>query len=183
MERLHFSYLNQEYHQGVLGGWETQGCDREIDDRLGYRFVVQRVAHTERVAPGGILELEVDVMNRGYAAPFNHRPIDVILDDGTTRRVARLAADARTWASGVKTTLTVRLRIPADAVAGPHTVALRLPDPDSSLAEDPRYAIQLANDGVWHPETGDNQIIDALMIDSEAPGPRDSSANELVELR
>jgi len=77
----------------------------------------------------------------------------------------------------------VRLRIPADAVAGPHSISLRLPDAEPSLADDPRYAIQLANDGVWSAETADNQIIDALMIDPEAPGPRDSSANELVELR
>jgi hypothetical protein len=183
MERLHWSYLNQEYNQDVLAVWDTQGCAQEIDDRLGYRFAVTRVGHTERVAPGGILELEVDVMNRGYAAPFNQRPVEVVLDDGTTRRVARLAADARTWAAGVKTTLTVRLRIPADIVAGPHTLSLRLPDAEASLADDPRYAIQLANDAVWSGETGDNVIIDALMIDTEAPGPRDPSANELVELR
>lgn len=183
MERLHWSYLNQEYNQDVLAVWDSQGCGAEIDQRLGYRFAVARVAHTGMVAPGGELDLEIDVMNRGYASPYNERPVEVVLDDGTTRRVVRLAADARTWASGVKTTLTVRLRIPADTVAGPHTVSLRLPDAEPSLADDPRYAIQLANDGVWSSATADNQIIDALMIDPEAPGPRDSSANELVELR
>ena len=183
MERLHFSYLNQEYNRNVLAIWDDQGCAAEVDQRLGYRFAVTRVAHTERVAPGGVLDLELDVVNRGFASPYNERPVEVVLDDGTTRRVVRLAADARTWASGVKTTLTVRLRIPAEAVAGAHTVSLRLPDAEPSLAEDPRYAIQLANEGVWLSATGDNLIIDALTIDPEAPGPRDPSANELVELR
>jgi len=183
MERLHWSYLNQEYNRDVLAVWQTQGCAAEIDLRLGYRFAVARVAHTERVAPGGILDLEVDVVNRGFASPFNERPVEIVIGQGTTRRVVRLAADARTWAPGVKTTLTVRLRIPAATVAGAHAVALRLPDVEPSLAEDPRYAIQLANDGAWRPATGDNVIVDALMIDPEAPGPRDPGANELVELR
>jgi hypothetical protein len=183
MERLHWSYLNREYNQDVLGGWDSQGCGAAVDKRLGYRFAVTNVSHTETVAPGGELDLRVEIMNHGFAAPYNERPIEIVLDDGTTRRVARLAGDARTWAPGVKTTLSVRLRIPANAVAGPHSVSLRLPDAEPSIADDARYAIQLANDSTWNPETGDNVLIDALVISPEAPGPRDPSADELVELR
>lgn len=183
MQRLHWSYLNREYNPDVLGGWATQGCAAQVEQRLGYRFAVTRVSHTETVAPGGELDLRIEIMNRGFASPFNQRPVEIVLDDGTTRRVARLSVDARTWRAGVKTTLSVRLRIPADAVAGPHGVSVRLPDAEPSLAADARYAIQLANDGMWNPQTGDNVLIDALMISPEAPGPRDPGAHELVELR
>ena len=183
MADKHWAYLNSEYQQAVVAGWDAEGCGGEIRRRLGYRFALERVSHGEAVAPGGELTLEVEVHNRGFASPFNRRPVEVVLDDGTTRRVARLAAvDARQWAPGVTNTLTVRLRIPAGAVPGNSTLSLRLPDDAASLAEDPRYAIRFANDGVWSEVSGDNLLSDALVIDPAAPGPRDLEASVFAEL-
>jgi hypothetical protein len=182
MERLHWSYLNRQYHATVVSRWGSQGCDATIKTRLGYRFVLRRVAHSQRTPPGGVLALEMDIRNRGFATPFNARPMEVVLIKGSTRKVARLELDARELTAGLKTTVKTYLRIPADLPSGTYTLALRMPDAYSRLASDPRYAIQLANNDVWDATTGDNILTRSLVIDSGASGERDSSATSFVEL-
>jgi hypothetical protein len=179
----HWSYLNAEYNTTVLAGWQTGGCATEIRRRLGYRFVLERATYNEAVAPGGELTVTIDVANRGFAAPYNRRPVELVLTDGTTRMVARLAAlDARRWRAGETTRVTARLRVPATLATGTYTLALRLPDESASLARDPRYAIQLANQDVWGEAQGDNVLTRDLVIDPSAPGPRARVAGPLSEL-
>ena len=182
LEKHHWTYLNRLYKKDVIDGWIEDGCDSDIRRRLGYRFVATRVAHSERVAPGGVLELELDIRNKGYAAPMNPRPVDVVLFKGSTRHVARLTYDARRLGPGQKTTWTARLRIPANLATGTWSLALRLPDAHSSLAGDPRYAIRLANSGLWSSTTGDNLLSTAVKIDSSASGEKDASATKFVAL-
>ena len=179
----HWSYLNREYHQGVIDGWVRGGCEQEIRRDLGYRFVATRVAYSSRVAPGGVLALQVDVANRGYAVPMNARPVEVVLTgaDGA-RHVARLDYDARALVAGDETTLAARLRIPADLAAGTYALALRLPDAAPSLAGDARYAIQLANTGTWDASTGDNVLTRDLAIDPAARGEVDATATTFAAL-
>ena len=183
METAHWSYLNRQYNVDVLEGWEAGGCADEIERRLGYRFALDRVSHTEAVPPGGLLAVEIELHNSGFAAPFNRRPVDLVLTDGTTRRSVRLAGlDARQWQPGSPTTVTAVLRLPADLAPGDYTLALRLPDEAANLAGDPRYAIRLGNDDVWDEVTGDNVLTRSLVVDASAPGPRDESATELAQM-
>lgn len=183
MASAHWSYLNRDYNKTVLDGWVAGGCMGEIDERLGYRFVLDQVAHTDAVAPGGVLELQVKVTNVGFASPYNRRPVEVVLDNGTTRHVVELAElDARRWSAGQTTSFTVRLQIPADAAAGNYTLALRLPDESAGLNSDARYAIQLASDGEWNSATGDNVVTRELNVDPAAPGPRDTAATAFAQL-
>ncbi|HVV86263.1 MAG TPA: DUF4832 domain-containing protein [Kofleriaceae bacterium] len=168
MARMHFAYLNREYQGAVINGWVDQGCDSTIHRLLGYRFVMTRVAYTPKVAPGGVLGLEVDIKNRGYSIPMNQRPIDVVLTSGSTRLTARLALDARRLPAGATTTVKASLRLPANLAAGTYTVSLRLPDAASRIAADNRYAIQFANTGVWNASTGDNVLTKTLTVSSSA---------------
>jgi hypothetical protein len=165
METQHWSYLNREYERHVIAGWAEEGCDDEIERKLGYRFAVSQLAHSETVAPGGELAVEIDVANRGWAAPFNRRPVELVLASGASRHVVRVdGVDARTWAPGETTTVTARLRIPASMAPGTYSLAVRLPDESPSLAADPRHAIQLANDGVWVEDTGDNVLTTQVVV-------------------
>ncbi len=182
MQNLHYSYLNRQYKASVISSWVNEGCDATIRRNLGYRFVLRRVAHSAAVAPGGVLTVEVDLRNRGFAVPFNARPVEVVLTRGTIRHVARIGLDARRLPAGLKTTVTARLRVPASLAAGTYTLALRMPDASSSIAKDPRYAIRFANTGGWDPATGDNVLTRSLVVDASAGGDRDSSATRFVEL-
>jgi hypothetical protein len=182
MERHHWTYLNRAYKASVIDGWISQGCEGDIKRRLGYRLGLRRVAHSEETAPGGVLHLEMDIRNYGFAAPFNRRPVEVVLSRGTTRLVARLAFDARRLPGGVKTTVSTDLRVPANIAEGTYTLSVRMPDASSRLAGDPRYAIRLANSGSWDAATGDNVLTRSLEIDADAEGDVDSSARAFVEI-
>jgi len=184
MNNLHWSYLNQQYNQNVLAVWDTGGCSDEVRRRLGYRFALQQVAHSESVAPGGELALELDVANTGFASPFNGRPVYVVLTGGGARRIARLdAVDIRRWESGETASIAVKLRVPANAAPGTYRVALWMPDDAAALRDDARYAIRLANDGLWDDATGENVLTKDLVVDASAPGTVDSSAQEFAEIR
>jgi len=183
MKDGHWSYLNSEYHQDVLAGFEDGGCHEDINRGLGYRFTVVRAAHSERVAPGGILDVELEIKNTGFASPYNRRPVEVVLRQGDVRWIARLSGqDARAWKSGETVTLTARLRLPADAPIGAYELAVRLPDESSSLADRPAYAIRLANEGTWRSDHGDNVVSDAVLVEDGAPGARDLSATAFAEI-
>jgi hypothetical protein len=183
MAAKHFSYLNLEYNPSVIEAWDTDGCRPEIDRSLGYRFALQQVSYTEAVAPGGELEVAIDLVNRGYASPFNARPVHVVLTTSAARHVARLAnVDARRWAAGEPVTVTGRFRIPADTAPGTYSLSLWLPDDADTLRDDPRYAIQLANPGVWNGATGENLLTAALQVDPAAGGVVDPSAMAFAEI-
>lgn len=183
LEMLHWSYLNRDYNTSVLDSWSSGGCMTDVEQRLGYRLALGRVDHTAAVAPGGVLNLVIAINNRGFAALFNQRPVEIVLASDTTRRVVRLTdVDARRWAPGTETTLRLRLRIPADAAPGSYRLAMRLPDAAPALEDDPRYAIRLANDDLWDDDTADNLLTDALLIDGAAPGPRDPAATAFTQL-
>jgi hypothetical protein len=186
METGHWSFLNREYNRLVLDLWDTQGCGQEVERRLGYRFALDRAAHTETVAPGGELDVEVELHNSGFTAPYNRRPVELVLRNADSSYVVRLSganADARRWVGGATAALAVRLRIPAGIAPGTYTLALRLPDEGDAISGDARYSIRLANDGVWNGETGDNVLSDNVVIDPAAPGERDVTAAEFIQLR
>lgn len=186
MEALHFSYLNSEYNLAVLDSWNAEGCEDEIERRLGYRFALDSVVHSEAVRPGGVLRLGIELVNHGFASPFNERPVFVVLTGaGGEQHVARLGAesDPRRWAGGAAITVEARLRVPADATPGDYELALWLPDEDHELARDPRHAIRLASEGVWDAETGRNVLTRTLRIDPAVAGRVDRDASRFEEIR
>jgi hypothetical protein len=171
MALLHTSHLNALYNQSVLGGWQSQGCMPEVRRKLGYRFSLASVVTSERVRPGGVLQLRVTIHNGGWAVPYNTRPVFVALDGA----MAKLSADPRGWTPTMDTTFAARLRIPAATAPGTHRLALWLPDEATPLQTRPEYSIQLANGGVWDPVRGDNAL-PSVSVDAAAPGEVDPTA-------
>lgn len=165
----HWSYLNRDYQRAVIDEWSTQGCESEIRQRLGYRLVATWISHTDAVEPGGLLEVDVEIENLGFAAPFNERPVYLVLTGPDGRRHTTLLADVdpRRWAAGETAMVVARLEVPSDLEPGDYSLALWLPDSDERLAADPRYAIRLANADTWEAATGDNVLSRALVV--EAP--------------
>jgi len=181
---LHWSYLNEEYNLDVLGAWAAQGCDGEVRRRLGHRLALVSATLGEVAAPGGALDVDLAVDNQGFSAPYNPRPIHLVLRHGDRRwDLALDGRDARQLLPGTTTTISARVRIPADAEPGDdYQLAVWLPDADQRLADDPQYAIQLANPDVWDAVSGENTITRALRIDPATPGDTDPAATGMVEL-
>lgn len=181
LARFHYSYLNADYLAEVNERWETEGCMPEIQRRLGYRFELQSVQHSERVRPGGVLRLAITLKNQGFAAPFNERPVFVVLE-GASRVVARLTFDPRQFLPEKgPITLASFVRVPASLAPGQYRVALWLPDADERLEQRPEYAIRFANTATWDAKQGDNTLGN-VSVDAAAGGCVDGSAKELVEV-
>jgi hypothetical protein len=176
---LHFSYLNRDYHEDVIASWKKDKCYDEIAEKLGYRLVLKTANVAEKVRPGGSFRLDVTLENQGYAAPFNQRPVELVLSgQGKTERVTLAELEARRWLPGT-TTLTTHVKLPSSLAPGAYTIGLRLPDASPSLEARAEYAIQFANKATWNASTRVNEL-GTVTIANDAPGTSDPNQAELA---
>jgi hypothetical protein len=157
MELLHFSAINEAYHIGILRSWEEGGCMEEVINRLGYRLSLTSADFNEQVRPGGLLDLTVHISNTGFAALMNPRPVYVVLHQASSIFPARLELDPRSWQPG-SSSFTAKIRLPSEMSEGDYNLALWLPDEAETLQNNPLYAVQLANQGLWDESTGYNNL-------------------------
>jgi hypothetical protein len=160
MARFHWSYLNLDYNQTVLNNWKTQGCFTQVEQKLGYRFVMKSGAFPGSAKPGGAFTVNLTVHNQGWAAPYNKRDVELVFRNTATGALYRvkLATDPRMWLSNQTITINQTVMLPADMPKGTYALLLNLPDPQASLRARPEYAIQMANTGTWEPATGFNKL-------------------------
>lgn len=173
MENLNYSYLNSGWYGPTLDIWRDEGCFDEIEERLGYRFVMSEGRYTEEVARGNAFSFAIDLKNEGFASPYNPRDVKVVLRSFLDPEVlyeVYLPDDPRFWFGGEERTLERTLGIPEDIEEGMYELLLMLPDPEQTLHDRPEYAIRFANSGVWESETGMNNLNHVVIIDDSAEG-------------
>ncbi len=161
MARYHWSFLNMSYHPGVISDWQTNNCLEEIKQRLGYRFVLTKGAFSNNLSVGDTFEMDLTLMNVGFAAPYNPRDAKLIFVSKTNsneKYSLDLDADPRFWFGGKEFDISARFTIPEQMKGKQFDVNLHFPDPQETLSEDPKFSIRLANDNVWNPVTGYNKI-------------------------
>ena len=162
LEQFHWDYLNAYYYEGVLDRWKSEGCYDEISRRLGYRLALERVSFPARVGAGEEFTVAIKLRNVGFGKVYNPRPVDLVLrsEGGGTTHTLRALGDARQSLplAGETREFDLSVDLPADLPAGSYEVLLRLPDAASTLENDPRYHIRLANPDVWEDETGLNDL-------------------------
>ena len=162
LERFHWDYLNEDFYTPIIDKWRDQRYYDEISRRLGYRYVLRETVSEAVTQAGDTLSLNIEMQNEGYGKLYNPRPIDLVLRpaDGGSSVTLRANDDARTVLPGPGETRVVSLtvRVPSTMPAGSYDVHLSLPDAATSIADDPRYAVRLANDGVWNASTGENAL-------------------------
>ena len=159
MATYHWSYLNQDYYEGILNLWKNK-CMDDIKRRLGYRFVLTEGKFNDNIKVGGKLQLQLKIKNEGFAAPFNPRDVQIILTKKGTgeKHIFKVNTDPRRWAAGSTTEVGTEITLPKNLTAGEYNVYLNLPDPYKNLSTRPEYSIRLANKEVWEPQTGYNKI-------------------------
>jgi hypothetical protein len=159
MKRLHFSFLNEDYHRGVVAGWSRQGCRAEMDRCLGYRLVLHDADLPATCRSGDSFRLRLRLRNEGWAAPFNPRPVYAVMVGAGCRFDVRLPGlDPRRWGAGQEVAIDSVVRVPAAAKAGAYHLALWLPDNAPRLRARPEYAVRVANEGGWDAATGLNSL-------------------------
>jgi len=147
--RYNLTYLNDGYYRRLFhDNWTKGGCMAEVRSHMGYRLALVSGSHPATVLHGGSLMLSIVVHNSGWARLYNPRPVEIILRDPLSGDVQRLEAqggDPRRWLPGTDTTETLTVNLPDNIPAGRREIWLALPDADSQLKADPRYAVRLGN--------------------------------------
>lgn len=172
MRRFHYSYLNSQYNNSAVNNdWVDQGCMEEIKRELGYRFVLQEGEYSNEARPGDAISVEVQLVNAGYAPPFNPRDVEFILRDKTqelTYRVKVADADPRFWEPGSTHVVQAFPCLPADMPAGNYDLLLNLPDPEPAIHDRAEFSIHVANLYTYENVTGYNSLLHSLHVTPDA---------------
>ncbi len=175
LEQMRWSSLNVDHPDGkeVLAGWIEQGCFAEIKKRLGYRLRLLSSVIPQQVNPGETLTIKLELLNEGWASPYNLRLIELVLRHLETGREYHLPVkeDPRRWLPQAKQVIKVEGIVPQNAVSGEYEILLNLPDPEPQLYNRPEYSIRLANENVWEATTGYNSLLTIIVVTSEKTLP------------
>jgi hypothetical protein len=160
MAKFHWSYLNLDYNVSVLNNWRNQGCFAQVDQKLGYRFVMTSGTYSGTAKPGGTFSVNMSVQNQGWAAPYNSRNVELVFRNTATGALffVKLAADPRRWMANQTATINQTVTLPSTMPRGSYELLLNLPDPQASLRNRPDYSIQMANSNTWEAATGFNKL-------------------------
>ncbi|GAA3103569.1 hypothetical protein JOF29_003515 [Kribbella aluminosa] len=160
MARLHFSFLNIEYHPDVLASW---GSNIEIaKQKLGYRFALTQSTVSSQ---HGTVKVDLKLRNDGWAAPYNPRQVQLIFQNSKHTYKVDVPADPRRWSAGAVTSLNWTVKAPP--APGKYRVLLNVADPKlqsqsrlpgSAETYNAVYALRFANNGTWQPTTGYNDL-------------------------
>ncbi|GAB3271774.1 hypothetical protein GCM10027347_43270 [Larkinella harenae] len=165
MAAMHYSYLNAAYNNTVNNDWQSSGCMAQIRRNLGYRLVLENALFPTSARAGQALACQINLKNEGYAAPYNPRPLQLILRHSTTGALTVLTSqtDIRRWFSG-NIQWKESLQLPKELPSGRYEVFMNLPDAYPSLAQRPEYSIRLANENTWEAATGYNRLNHTLLV-------------------
>ena len=159
MAAMHYSFLNVSYNNLVNNDWEMQGCMKEIKKNLGYRFVLEKAILPINQRIKDSLKINIQLNNQGFASPYNPRTASVILRNRSSKEIygIPLKSNVQKWFSG-KIVINENIALPKEITAGQYEILLHLPDEAPSLQNRPAYSIRFANEQVWEPETGYNNL-------------------------
>ena len=162
---MHYSYLNASYNNNVNNDWDSGGCIDVIRRSLGYRFVLVSADLPGTVKINGVFSIKMNLQNKGFASPYNPRPLQIVLRNQSTKAVTiiPLTTDIRKWFPG-NIVCQESLTLPKSIQPGSYEVLLNLPDAYSSLAGRSAYSIRLANEDVWEQETGYNELHHTIAV-------------------
>lgn len=167
--QMRWSTLNDDYHPEVLATWKSQSCYAEIHKRLGYRFRLLEGYFPPAVAPGSTLNFRLSLKNEGFATPYNSRDVELVLrakSNGATFRFKLGGQDPRLWFPDNETIpMAASILIPANLPPDEYQLLLNFPDPALSLNEIGAFSIRLANQKVWEPTTGYNDLLTTIRVD------------------
>jgi Domain of unknown function (DUF4832)/Domain of unknown function (DUF4874)/Secretion system C-terminal sorting domain len=171
LQRFHFSYLNNDYNGTVLNRWGTENCFNTIKSKLGYRLTLQDGTFTNTGKPGYTFITSINIINSGYAAPYNKRNVQLILKNTSSGTLypLNLITDERLWLPGSTHTVNIAAGI-GNIANGNYNLYLNIHDTATAIASNAAYSIRFANTGTWEAATGYNLLGTFNINTSNNPG-------------
>lgn len=130
--------VSDGYFEGSDGAPVPRTPFEYIQDHLGYRLELQSATFPRTAAPGGVFDVEVQLINRGFSTLHNPRPVFLaLIKDEVFVATVPVDADPRTWqpyAPGDETyaplthVITTPLTPRQDLEPGWYVLGLWLPD-------------------------------------------------------
>lgn len=150
-----------DYFKNAKGEYIPRSVFEYIRDHLGYRLELQSASYPKAIRRGGSFGVKMNLVNRGFAAPVNPRPVYLVLvGENQVSKIAVGKVDPRTWYPCLPEnrkslapvhSLNFTGNLPP-MQPGTYKLGLWLPDNYMSLQNDARYAIRFANRDVpWYP--------------------------------
>lgn len=178
MSTYHWSFCGSSYAEPVTNRWRSSGIFDTLNIHMGYRFSLISAQLSDSAAPAGKANVTIQLCNTGYAPLYNYRVAYLVLSQNHGHHLIPLQTDPRTWQpNGAATTIREQISIPDILPEGTYHLQLYLPDPYPSIKADPRYAIRLANVGVWNATLGMNDLGADIVISHLAPLDPDDGAS------
>ncbi|MBR1878017.1 MAG: DUF4832 domain-containing protein [Paludibacteraceae bacterium] len=173
MSTYHWSFCGSTYATPVTSRWRSSGLFDTLNIYMGYRYNLLSARYSDKAAPGGKMNVTIQIRNAGYAPIYNERPVYLVLSNGNKTYRLPLTADPRRWLpNGAISWINEQVSLPADMQEGTYHLYLHLPDKYASIASDPRYAVRLANKDVWDSATGYNDLgATVTVFKSASPDP------------
>jgi len=171
LQKYHWSYINIDYHSGVINDWITNGCIDEIKKRLGYRFTLISGKFTNGGEVGNPYEISLQLKNTGWAAPVNPRDVEIIFvsqKNKDEKYKLKLENDPRHWFSEQVVTINAKFGLPESMNVGEYDIYLNLPDAKTNISDRAEYSIQLANENIWDSEHGYNKISSTTVTEASS---------------
>ena len=165
MAQLHYSYLNHSYSTVVTNRWKEEGSYARMSKQLGYRFELESATLPNEATAGTQMNVRLNIKNVGYAPLYNERYAYIVFKNNTNTYSIKLSSDPRTWApNSATTTIDEDVTLPVDMLAGTYDMYLHLPDASDNIANNPKYAVRFANQGIWESETGYNKLNKQVVV-------------------
>ncbi len=181
MYKTHLSYINsnifEKYKDFTFGSkYDIEGIDNSayygetvfkfIRDHIGYRFVLRKSEHSNKVEQGGELETNFNIENTGFANPVFKPYASLILEKDGRFYETYMPVDAHSWKSGEITENNIKWHLPSGMEAGKWNIYVRLSTlkdnyENSEYSKDsgfPKYGVRFANNVVWNSQFGANYL-------------------------
>ncbi|NJM79101.1 MAG: DUF4832 domain-containing protein [Flavobacterium sp.] len=162
LENTNWSFLNRDYFEQNITNWTNSNHINDIKRKLGYRFVLTNSTFDLQ---GTNLSVKINLTNEGYARVFKARNVYLVLKNNTTSQQTSflINTDIRTWENTINLSQTIDL---SSLPSGDYSSFLFLPDSESTLSSDVKYAIRMANNAVWEASSGLNDLSQTVTLGS-----------------
>ena len=155
LDDTNWSMINRDYFEQNIVNWTTSNHIDDIKRKLGYRFVLNNSTFN---LTGSNLSVQISLANEGYARMFMQRNVYLVLRNNSTLQNTSFLidnTDCRTWGNTIFLNKIFNI---SSLPFGNYSSYLFLPDIENALASNPKYAVRFANNTVWEPISGMNNL-------------------------